>query len=65
MNKYEEDPSELLKDQCVDAQQWAKAFMYTMGRDKALLVDEELMISWFAAAIENAKDWQYNRMKNE
>ena len=53
-----EDPTELLKQQCTDAQEWAKAFIYTV-QSKELQIDEGLMISWFAAAIENAKDSVY------
>ena len=57
-----EDPAYLLIDQNVDAQEWAKSFIHTV-QSKDIKIDENLMLSWFAAAIENAKDWQCNKIK--
>ncbi len=51
--RYEDDPSNLLIDNNTDAKAWANSFMATIHRDK---IDEEILITWFANAIENAKD---------
>jgi len=60
---WEEDPSELLKTQDTDAQHWAQSFMSRIeqGFFTKEEIDESLMISWFANAIENAKDAEGRR----
>ncbi len=55
---WEEDPANLLKNLDTDASHWARAFMSRIehGYFTKEGIDEDLMISWFANAIENAKD---------
>ena len=55
---WEEEPAELLKTLDTDAKHWAEAFMATIAKGHFTKdeIDESLMISWFANAIENAKD---------
>ena len=57
-----EDPSELIKTQSTDAHRWARSFMSMIeqGHFTKEEIDEGLMISWFANAIETAKDSTYN-----
>jgi hypothetical protein len=52
------DPSDLVKQQCTDAQLWAKSFMDTKKKMNWTEedIDEGLMISWFANAIVVAED---------
>jgi len=52
------DPSDLVKDLDTSAQNWARAFMGTIARGHFTRndIDEGLMISWFASAIETTKD---------
>ncbi len=52
------DPSELVGKQSTDAQRWAQSFMGMIdkGHFSKEEIDEGLMISWFANAIEVAKD---------
>ena len=45
------DPSDLLKNQITDAQQWAKAFCQSNPS-----MDEGMMLAWFANAIMTAID---------
>jgi len=47
---------ELLRTQNTDADAWAKAFM----ANAEVTVDQDLMRTWFANAIENAKDSVHN-----
>ena len=58
--KYEEEPRLLLIDQNIDAVAWAKSFIATRDRN-GFEIDEDIMIAWFANAIENAKDYVYNK----
>lgn len=53
-----EDPSELIKDQSTDAYRWARSFisMIEQGHFTREEIDEDLMITWFANAIETTKD---------
>lgn len=53
-----EDPSELIKTQSTDAYRWARSFMSMIeqGHFTKEDIDEGLMISWFANAIETTKD---------
>lgn len=57
-----EDPSELIKAQSTDAYRWARSFMSRIeqGYFAKEDIDEGLMISWFANAIEIAKDSMRN-----
>ena len=48
-------PDDLIKEQITDASLWAKSFMDTIS-SKNIEVDKDLMISWFASAIETTKD---------
>lgn len=67
LNKQENrmKPDQLLKDQNTDAQAWSKSFMELyLGRHPPV-VDESFMISWFAAAIETAKDVGHKEGRQE
>jgi methenyltetrahydromethanopterin cyclohydrolase len=52
------DPLDLVKAGSTNAQLWGKSFMdkIKMGQYSRSDIDEGLMISWFASAIETAKD---------
>jgi len=52
------DPSELVKNGSIDAYRWAKSFMYAIdsGYFDKKDIDEKLMITWFANAIEVARE---------
>lgn len=54
------DPLDLVKEQNTDAQKWAKAFMDTKEKNN-FVIDEALMIGWFANAIMTMND----KLKNE
>jgi hypothetical protein len=49
---------DLVVTQSTDAQEWASEFMRIFG-DRKQDIDEGLMITWFANAIEVAKDKSY------
>ena len=60
------DPSDLIKEQCTDAQLWAKSFIDQINRGyfKKTDIDEGLMIAWFANAIVIAEDKEYRKKKD-
>ena len=55
---YKTDPGELVKTLDTNAQHWAQSFMGMIetGHFSKEDIDEGLMISWFASAIETTKD---------
>jgi methenyltetrahydromethanopterin cyclohydrolase len=56
------DPIDLIKAQSTDAKLWAKSFIDAMNENDWQLydIDEQLMLGWFAAAIEATRDRIHN-----
>jgi hypothetical protein len=53
------DPLDLIKNQDTDAYKWATAFVQTIEEHK-IVIDQGLMIGWFANAIMCMHDKLYN-----
>jgi len=56
------DPSRIASECLDDAEKWAEAFKQIV-LDRGLIIDEDLMIGWFANAIEVAHDHRVARTK--
>lgn len=55
------DIQELVEEQNTDAREWAKAFCQTLKDNPGLVLDEGLMIGWFA----NPIMCMYDRLQNK